>query len=259
MSETTPSIRIEQDGAVLIITIDRVPARNAFDLATALQMEAALDRLDADASARVGIITGAGGFFCAGQDLKAVARGEAAMTERRGGFGIMSKPSMKPLVAAIEGPALAGGFELALCCDLIVASRESTFGLPEVKRSLVAIGGGALRLPKRMPYHLAMEMILLGDPVPADTMKAHGIVNRVVEPGRALEGALVLAHALAANGPLALKASKEIAFRSAAENWTEEHGFREQMKLASAVFASEDFKEGIAAFAEKRPPVWNAR
>lgn len=260
MSEAeTPTLRVEPDGDVLVITIDRVQARNAFDLATARAMEAALDRLDADPAARVGVITGAGGFFCAGQDLKAAARGEGALTERRGGFGIMARPALKPLIAAVEGPALAGGFELALSCDLIVASRASVFGLPEVKRSLVAIGGGILRLPRRIPYHLAMEMILLGDPMPADVLKTHGVINRVVEPGHALAAALDLARTMAASAPLALKASKEIAFRSQAESWSEERGWREQMEIAGPVLASEDFREGLAAFAEKRPPVWRGR
>jgi enoyl-CoA hydratase len=259
MSNEQETIRVTQDGNVLVITIDRADARNAFDLATARQMEAALDRLDEDTSVSVGIITGAGGYFCAGQDLKAAARGEAAMTSRRGPFGIMSKPAMKPLIAAIEGPALAGGFELALSCDLIVASRASVFGLPEVKHSLVAVGGGLLRLPSRIPYHVAMEMILLGQPVGAETMQGYGIVNRIVEPGQALTSALELARSVAANAPLALKASKEIAFRKCAEGWTEERGWREQMEIASKVFASADFKEGLAAFAQKRPPVWQGR
>ncbi|MEI9997362.1 MAG: crotonase/enoyl-CoA hydratase family protein [Rhizomicrobium sp.] len=259
MSETSKTIRVEKDGNIVVITIDRVSARNSFDLATAQQMEAALDSLDQDDSAFVGIVSGAGGFFCAGQDLKAAARGEGALTERRGGFGIMAKPSSKPLIAAVEGPALAGGFELALSCDLIVAARNATFGLPEVRRSLVALGGGILRLPRRIPYHLAMEMILLGDPVPAEAMKAHGVVNRISEPGEALATALALARAMAANGPLALKASKEIAFRAQSEAWTEEHGWREQMRIAGPVLASEDFKEGLAAFAEKRAPVWRGR
>lgn len=259
MSNDNEVIRITQVGNVLMITIDRVDARNAFDLATAQQMEAALDRLDEDMSVSVGIITGAGGYFCAGQDLKAVARGEAAMTQRRGPFGIMAKPAMKPLIAAIEGPALAGGFELALSCDLIVASSASIFGLPEVKHSLVAVGGALLRLPARMPYHAAMEMILVGRPVSAATMQSYGIVNRVVEPGQALAAALELARSVAANAPLALKASKEIAFRNHAEMWTEERGWREQMAIAAPVFASADFKEGLSAFAQKRAPVWQGR
>lgn len=259
MSNDKSTIQISQDGDVLVITIDRVEARNAFDLATAQQMEAALDRLDEDTSVRVGIITGAGGFFSAGQDLKAVSRGEAAMTQRRGPFGIMARPAMKPLIAAVEGPALAGGFELALSCDLIVASSSSVFGLPEVKHSLVAVGGAVLRLPKRIPYHVAMEMILMGDPVSAATLQSYGIVNRVVEPGQALAQAIELARRMAANAPLALKASKEIAFRNCAEAWTEERGWREQMTIASAVFASADFKEGLAAFAQRRPPVWQGR
>ena len=259
MSETEQTIRVTQDGGVLVITIDRVAARNSFDLATARQMEAALDRLDEDPSASVGVITGAGGVFCAGQDLKAAARGESAFTERRGGFGAMARPALKPLIAAVEGPALAGGFELALSCDLIVASSASTFGLPEVKRSLVALGGGVLRLPRRIPYHLAMEMILLGEPITAETLRTFGLVNRIAEPGHALAVAMDLARAICANAPLALKASKEIAFRAQAEGWTEAVGWTEQMRIAGPVLGSEDFREGLTAFAEKRPPVWRAR
>ncbi len=256
---TQQNIRLDRDDGVLTITIDRVAARNAFDLQTAQEMEAALDLLDASDDLRVGIVTGAGDSFSAGQDLKAAARGELAVTERRGGFGIMKQPAMKPLIAAIEGPALAGGFELALCCDLIVASRTSVFGLPEVQRSLVALGGALFRLPRRIAFQTAMEMILTGAPLPAEEMKALGLVNRICEPGGALVEATALARALCRNGPLALQVSKEIAFRAISESWTEENAWSEQMRLAGKVMASEDFREGLEAFAEKRDPVWLGR
>lgn len=256
---TGTNICLDRQDGVLTITIDRPEARNAFDLHTALEMEAALDLLDTSDDVHVGIITGAGGYFSAGQDLKAAARGEPAVTEKRGGFGIMRLPAMKPLIAAIEGPVLAGGFEVALCCDLIVASRASVFALPEVKRSLLALGGALFRLPRRLPYQIAMEMILTGNPMSADEMKAAGLVNRVCEPGGALAEAGELARTLCRNGPLALQVSKEIAHRAVCENWTEEFAWTEQMRLAGKVMASEDFREGLAAFAQKREPVWRGK
>ena len=252
-------IEFERHGAIAVIRINRVEARNAFDRATAEALEAALDTFDADADLRVGVLTGAGGFFSAGQDLKAAARGDFAQTAKRGPFGIMTVPPKKPLIAAVEGPALAGGFELALSCDLIVASSASQFGLPEVKRSLVAVGGGALRLPRRMPYHLAMEILLTGEPQSAETLARWGIINRVCEPGAALATALDLANLVAANGPLAVAATKEIAVRSCEENWTAAEGWSRQMTIAGPVFSSEDFREGLLAFAQKRPPVWSNR
>lgn len=252
-------IEFERRGAVAILRINRPDVRNAFDRATAEAMEAALDAYDADASLRVAVLTGAGTAFSAGQDLKAAARGEFAQTAKRGGFGIMALPPAKPLIAAVEGPALAGGFELALSCDLIVASRDSTFGLPEVKRSLVAVGGGALRLPTRAPHHVAMEMLLTGDPQGAEAMARWGIVNRVCAPGEALATALVLAEAIAVNAPLAVAATKEIATRNAGENWTAAEGWARQMEIAGPAFSSEDFREGLLAFAQKRAPVWSGR
>jgi enoyl-CoA hydratase len=163
------------------------------------------------------------------------------------------------LVAAVEGAALAGGFELALACDLIVASRNAQFGLPEVKRSLVAVGGGALRLPKRVPHHIAMEMLLTGDPQSADAMARWGVVNRICAPGEALASAVALAEAIAVNAPMAVIATKEIAMRSGGEHWSAAEGWTRQMEAAGPVFASEDFREGLAAFAQKRPPHWSGR
>lgn len=252
-------IELERRGAIAVLRINRPDVRNAFDRATAEAMDATLDAFDADADIRVGVLTGAGSAFSAGQDLKAAARGDFATTEKRGGFGIMAQPPKKPLIAAVEGAALAGGFELALACDMIVASSVAQFGLPEVKRSLVAVGGGALRLPRRMPHHIAMEMLLSGDPQSAETMARWGVVNRVCAPGEALATALALAETIAVNGPLAVAATKEIVARSAGENWSAAEGWTRQMEVVGPVFASEDFREGLLAFAQKRAPVWSGR
>lgn len=252
-------IELERRGAIAVLRINRPDVRNAFDRATAEALDAALDAFDADADIRVGVLTGAGSAFSAGQDLKAAARGDFATTEKRGGFGIMAQPPKKPLIAAVEGAALAGGFELALACDLIVASSAAQFGLPEVKRSLVAVGGGALRLPRRMPHHIAMEMLLSGDPQSAEAMARWGVVNRVCAPGEALATALALAETIAVNGPLAVAATKEIVTRSAGENWSAAEGWTRQMEAAGPVFSSEDFREGLLAFAQKRAPVWSGR
>jgi enoyl-CoA hydratase len=251
-----PRILTERFGHVLVITINRPEARNAFDAASAEAMEAAVDRLDAEDDLFVGVINGAGGNFCAGADLKAAARGERAAT-RRGGFGMFSKPPSKPVIAAVEGFAVGGGFELCLACDLIVAGRTARFGLPEVRHNVVAIGGGLFRLPRRMPYHLAMELALTGEFRDAAFFHRHGVVNRVVEEGEALSEAIAWAQALLVNGPTALAASKQIMWHSA--DWTDEEGWREQMKYADRALQSEDRKEGLAAFAEKRKPVWSGR
>src|SRR5271165_1647152 len=255
MSEE-PRILTERFGHVLVITMNRPQARNAFDAASALAMEAAVDRLDAEDDLFVGVITGAGGNFSAGADLKAAARGERAAT-KRGGFGLFARPPAKPLIAAVEGYAVGGGFELCLACDLIVAARTARFGLPEVRHNVVAIGGGLFRLPRRMPYHLAMELALTGEFRDAEYFHRHGVVNRVVEEGAALAAAVAWAQALLVNGPTALAASKQIMWHSA--NWTDEEAWREQMKYANRALQSEDRKEGLAAFAEKRKPVWSGR
>src|SRR5215212_5980509 len=182
-------VRVEVDGDVLEITIDRPEARNAVNLAVAEGIAAALDRLDGEESLRAGILTGAGGTFCAGMDLKAFVAGERPHVEGRGFAGIVQGPPRKPLIAAVEGYAVAGGFEVALACDLIVAARDARFGIPEVKRSLVAAAGGLLRLPRRIPYHLAMELALTGEPISAERAAEMGIVNRLSDPGGALDAA----------------------------------------------------------------------
>jgi enoyl-CoA hydratase len=250
-------VLVEVRDNVLVITINRPDARNAVNGAVAQGMADALDRLDSEPGLFVGVLTGAGGTFSSGMDLKGFLRGETPVIEGRGLAGLTESPPRKPLIAAVEGWALAGGFEMLLACDLVVASREAKFGLPEVKRSLVAGGGGLLRLPQRLPYHVAMELALTGDPITADVALQHGLVNRVVDPGRALDGALELAGAIAANGPLALAATKEILRRSL--DWTEAEGWKQQLDIMAPVFGSEDAREGAAAFAEKRPPRWQGK
>ena len=259
-----PDSRAQQDAVlvetrdnVLVITINRPEARNAVNGAVATGVAAALDRLDAETALSVGVLTGAGGTFSSGMDLKGFLRGETPVVEGRGLAGLTEAPPRKPLIAAVEGYALAGGFEMVLACDLVVASREAKFGLPEVKRSLVAGGGGLLRLPRRLPYYVAMELTLTGDPMTAEVAAQHGLVNRLVDPGKSLHGALELAAAVAANGPLALVASKEILRRSL--DWSEDEGWKQQMDILAPVFSSEDAREGAAAFAEKRPPRWQGK
>src|SRR5215210_7951869 len=202
------AVLTEADGGVLLITLNRPDQRNAVNAALANGVAAALDRLDDDVDLQAGILTGAGKGFSAGMDLKAFVAGESAFVERRGFAGIVQGPPRKPLIAAIEGFAMAGGFEIALACDLIVAARGARLGIPEVKRSLVAAGGALIRLPKRIPYHLAMELALTGEPMGAERAHAVGIVNRLAEPGGAVAEARELAAAIVRNGPLAIAGSK---------------------------------------------------
>lgn len=244
---------------VLIITLNRREARNAFNRAMAQEMEAVIDRYEEDNTLRVAILRAEGSTFCSGQDLKEAARGEMATTDGRGGFGIMGKPPLKPLIAAVDGQALAGGMELTLCCDLVVASSVSVFGLAEVKHSLVAIGGGCFRLPRRLPWAMAMEMILTAQPKSAQAMRDLGYVNSVVEPGAVLNEALRFAALVAGNGPLAVQASKEIAWSALNEGWTDEQAWARQMAIVAPVLQSQDFKEGLTAFAEKRAPQFTGR
>jgi enoyl-CoA hydratase len=250
-------VEVEQRDHVLVMTLNRPEARNAINKAIADQLAAALDRLDADADLRVGILTGAGGTFSSGMDLKGFLRGENPVVEGRGLAGLTEAPPRTPLIAAVEGWALAGGCEIVLACDLVVASREAKFGIPEVKRGLVAGGGGLLRLPQRLPYHVAMQLALTGDPLTADEAHRFGLVNVLSEPGAALDAALELAGRMAVNGPLALAATKQI-LRSSLD-WTETEGWTRQAEIMGPVFASEDAREGASAFAEKRDPVWRGR
>jgi enoyl-CoA hydratase len=255
MSES--AVLTERRDGVLVITLNRPDARNAVNAALAEGVGAALDELDADDELRVGVLTGAGKGFSSGMDLKAFVAGESPYVEGRGFAGITRRSSRKPLIAAIEGFAVAGGFEVALSCDLIVASKGARLGIPEVKRSLVAAAGALFRLPRRIPYHLAMELALTGDPIDAERGHQLGLVNRLAEPGGALDAALELAGDIVKNGPLALIASKEIVQGS--RDWTEEESWEKQGPIAGPVMGSEDAREGATAFAEKRDPVWKGR
>jgi enoyl-CoA hydratase len=248
-----PEVLVTQQDRILVVTINRPHARNAVNAAVSQQLAEAMDRLDADPQLSVGVITGAGGTFCAGMDLKAFSRGEIVSVQGRG-LGFTERPPVKPLIAAVEGFALAGGTELALAADLIVASAESVFGIPEVKRGLFAAGGGLLRLPQRIPYAIAMELALTGDTLTATRAAELGLVNVLAAPGAALDEAVALAQRITANGPLAVAATKRIIVES--RNWPAETMFAEQGKLKPSVFDSNDAREGALAFAEKRPPQW---
>jgi enoyl-CoA hydratase len=247
-------VLVERRGFTQVITINRPEVKNALDGAAARALAAAADELDADDELRVGVLTGAGGTFCAGMDLKAWQRGDKPNIEGRGFGGITITVPRKPLIAAVEGWALAGGFELMLACDLVVAADGSKFGVPEVKRALVAGGGAALLLPRRIPHTAAMELLLTGEAITAARAAELGLVNRLVPDGGALEGALRLAEMIAANGPLAVAVTKQIARAQA--DWTVTEGWQRQAELYKQVFESADAREGAAAFAEKRAPVW---
>lgn len=247
------AVLTEKRGRILIITINRPEAKNACNSAVSHGLAAAMDVLDGEPGLSVGIITGAGGMFSAGMDLKAFARGEIPQVEGRG-LGYTERPPVKPLIAAVEGHALAGGLELALATDMIVAARNSTFGIPEVKRGLVAGGGGLLRLPQRIPYQIAMEMALTGDSISAERAQELGLVNILAEPGQALEAAITLAERITANGPLAVAATKRVIVES--RSWSPEDQWREQLAVIGPVFGSKDAIEGATAFAEKRAPNW---
>lgn len=256
MTDECP-VLTERRGNVLLITLNRPDARNAVNLAVAEGIAAALEELDTSDDLSVGVLTGAGKGFCAGMDLKAFVSGQRPWVGDRGFAGIVRRPPVKPLIAAIEGFAVAGGLEIALSCDLIVAARGAKLGIPEVKRSLVAAGGALLRLPRRIPYHAAMELALTGDPVTAERAAELGLVNRLAEPGEAVDAALQFASEIAVNAPLALTASKQILQEQ--HDWPAAEMWERQSAISDPVFGSEDAREGATAFAEKRPPVWRGR
>jgi enoyl-CoA hydratase len=254
--ETDP-VLVESDDGVMVVTINRPHAKNAVTLAVAEGVAAAVDELDRRDDLVIGIITGAGGTFCAGMDLKGFAQGVRPNLPGRGFCGITEAPPAKPLIAAVEGYALAGGCEVALAADMIVAARGAMFGLPEAKRGLAAAAGGLLRLPERIPPNIAMELALTGDFLPAPRAFELGLVNRLAADGGAQAAARELAGVIAANGPLAVRASKTVLRQSPA--WPRDEQFRKQWEILEGVFNSSDAKEGAIAFAEKRAPRWQGK
>ena len=250
------SVDLEQRGPFAVVKINRPEARNAVNGAVAHGIEEAIDQIEADDGTWVGILTGEPPVFCAGADLKEINSGNAGgLATERGGFaGIVQRERTKPIIAAVDGPALAGGTEIVLSCDLVVASTTATFGIPEVKRSLVAGAGGLFRLGRKIPLNIAMELALTGDPIDAERAHHFGLVNRLVEPGEALTAAVALAEQICANAPVAVRESRKIVLE--ATNAPDDVGWRMSAAGMGAAMSSADFTEGLTAFIEKRPPVW---
>jgi enoyl-CoA hydratase len=253
------SVDYEKRGPYAVITINRPEARNAVNGAVAEGIEAGIDALEEDDSVWLGILTGVPPVFCAGADLKEINSGNgAALSTKRGSFGgIVQRERSKPIIAAVDGPALAGGTEIVLACDLVVASTTATFGVPEVKRSLVAGAGGLFRLGRKIPINIAMECALTGDPITAEQAHHFGLVNELVEPGQALDAAIKLAERVCANAPVAVRESRRVVIE--ATNAPDEIGWRMSAEGMAKAMSSEDFSEGLTAFIEKRPPVWKGR
>lgn len=247
-------VLVEREGPVLVVTINRPAARNAIDATTAAGVAAAMDLLDADGELVIAILTGGGGNFSAGMDLKAFLRGERPEIDGRGLAGITETPPRKPLIAAVEGFALAGGCEIVLACDLVIAADDAVFGIPEVSRGLVAGSGGLIRLPQRIPRQIALEYALTAARLPAVEAARWGLVNRLTPPGGALDGARQLAAEICANGPLGVQMTKRIVTESA--GWPADEIWDRQRDLVESVLATNDAREGAAAFAEKRAPKW---
>jgi len=249
----------EVRGRVAVISLNRPEARNAVNGEVSAGIEAAIDRLEADDEVWVGVLTGRGPVFSAGADLKAVAAGRMGeLQTARGGFGgLVRRARTKVLIAAVDGPALAGGTELVLACDLVVASRAASFGIPEVKRSLVAGAGGLFRLPRVLPPAVAMQLAVTGEPIDAETAARFGMINEVVEPGTALEAALALAGRITANAPIAVRISRRVVL--AALSAGDDELWRLSAGALAEVVKTEDFAEGPRAFIEKRPPNWTGR
>jgi enoyl-CoA hydratase len=253
------AVDFEQRGPFAVVKINRPEARNAVNGAVAQGIEEAIDRIEADDGIWVGILTGEPPVFCAGADLKEINAGNAAnLQTKRGGFGgIVQRERTKPIIAAVDGPALAGGTEIVVSCDLVVASTTATFGIPEVKRSLVAAAGGLFRLGRKIPLNVAMELALTGDPITAEIAHHHGLVNRLVEPGEALGAAIALAERICANAPVAVRESRRVVIE--ATNAPDDVGWKMSLEGMAAAMSSEDFGEGLTAFIDKRPPVWKGR
>jgi enoyl-CoA hydratase len=252
-----PPVVTERRDRALVVTINRPAVRNAVNLAVAHGIGAAMQTLDADSGLDLAVVTGNGGTFCAGMDLKAFAAGEAPVVEGRGFAGLTDSPPNKPLIAAVEGWALAGGFEIALACDLIVAGAGAHFGLPEVRRGLIAAGGGLFRLAHTLPFHVAMAIGLTGAVFDAEEAHRLGLVYRVVADGAALEAALDLAREISANGPLAVRATKALIMQAA--RWSDPDELRAQASANRTISESADAHEGAVAFAERRRPIWRGR
>jgi enoyl-CoA hydratase len=250
-------VLVSVEDGVMLITLNRPKAKNSVNLAVAKGVAAAMDELDSNDSIRCAIITGADNTFCAGMDLKAFVTGEMPVIPGRGFAGLVEAPPKKPLIAAVEGYALAGGFEIAITGDLVVAANNAKFGIPEVKRGLVAAAGGLMRLPRQIPSRIAKEMALTGEFIDAARGYELGLINKVVEPGCALEGAKSMAKLIAANGPLAVIKSKQVIDES--QDWTNDNMYTKQTEVANVVFTSHDAIEGATAFAEKRAPNWQGK
>jgi enoyl-CoA hydratase/carnithine racemase len=251
-------VESERRGQVALVTLNRPEARNAISPEVSQSMAELLDELEGDPSVRAVVLTGRGEVFSAGADLKVVAQGRAGDIARaKGGFaGVVTRNFPKPMIAAVNGPALAGGFEIVLSCDLVVAAETSRFGIPEVQRGLVAAAGGLLRLPKRVPLAVALELAITGDPIDARRAFELGLVNRVVPADRVVDEAIVLAERIGENSPIAVRASRQLVRE--AVDMTEEEGWRRTNELVIPVFESGDAVEGATAFAEKRKPVWKS-
>jgi enoyl-CoA hydratase len=247
-------VRAERTGRLLVVRMCREAKRNAVNRQLADALDAAFNLLEDDDGLWAGVLTGTDSVFCAGSDLTA---GGDYLTERGGEYGLIRRQRRKPLIAAVEGPAVGGGLELVLACDLVVASRTARFGLPEVSRGLVASCGALFRAPHALPANLARELLLTGEPIDADRAREAGLVNVVTEPGGAVAAAIALAERICANAPVAVQASMVAVNRWLAA--AEEFGWQVTADAVAAIGASEDHREGIAAFLEKRPPRWTGR